>query len=623
MDGLSLDIAEDKIQQLKNLFPEVFKEAKIDFKQLRAILGDFVATPTEERYGISWAGKYEAFKEIQKQTYATLSPIDPKDENWNNSENIFIEGENLEVLRILQKSYYGKVKMIYIDPPYNTGNDTFVYPDDFTERQTEYRQRAGITNDSGFLNKQDLIKKNTKENGHFHSAWLSMMYPRLYLAKNLLKEDGVIFISIDDNEQTNLKLLMDEIFGGENFITNIIWEKNFSPKNDSKYLSENHDFILIYCKNKEMWRPSLLPRSDEANARYSNPDNDERGNWTSGDLSVKTYSEYYDYSIITPSGRIVNPPKGSCWRISKEKFSELIKDNRIWFGDKGENTPRLKRFLSEVKDGITPLTIWKRTEVGDNQDAKREIREIFNDVSYFDTPKPTRLIKRILQISTNKDDNHIILDFFAGSCTTAHAVLELNKEDGGNRKFICVQMPEKLEEKSEAYQAGYRNIADIGKARIEKVIENIRNANNITPDFDSSKQDFGFRSFQLQHSNFRQWQTDLKDKGQILNQLEVFTNPILDNATLENMLIELVLKSGFPLTTTIITHQAGEGQFYYLPEYKICIALAGFGNDTRLKIRNLQPLQAIILNNLFYNNDELMANTQLEFKDAGIKLTVI
>ena len=335
-------------------------------------------------------------------------------------DNLIIHGDNLHALKALLPHYANRIKCIYIDPPYNTGNEGWVYNDNVnsTLMQQWLTENAPVDN-------EDLEK---------HDKWLCMMWPRLHLLKELLAEDGVIFISIDDNEQHRLRMLMDDIFGGQNFVTNIIWQKKFSPQNDAKYFSDNHDFVVCYAKNKETWRPVLLPRTEEHNKRYSNPDNDPRGRWSSSGLDVKTYQEEYDYPITTPSGRVVNPPPSRCWRCSKEKFDELINDNRIWFGEEGNNVPRVKRFLSEVKQGITPLTVWLHKDVGHTQSATQGLNKI--GVA-FSNPKPHTLIKHILQIGT--DPNCIVLDSFAGSGTTAHAVLALNKEDGGNRKFILIE----------------------------------------------------------------------------------------------------------------------------------------------------------------------------------------
>lgn len=367
------------------------------------------------KYELVWNGKEDMKKKLED--FYKSPDIKEYDIENADSQSILIKGDNLNALKALQGEYAKKIKMVYIDPPYNTGKD-FLYKD-------KYRP------------------KGDKEK---HSSWLNFMYPRLSLARNLLKEDGVIFISIDDNEQAQLKLLCDEIFGEENFVATVIWEKKYSPQNDAKWLSDNHDFILIYARNKNIWRPLLLPRTEKMNNRYKNIDNDPRGAWKSSDCLVKTYMQTYDYPITTPSGRVVNPPKGRCWMTSSENFKKLVDDNRIWFGENGDNVPSLKRFLSEVKQGLTPLTIWKYTEVGHNQEAMREIASFFGGEKIFETPKPTNLIKHILKISTSNSDD-IILDFFAGSGTTAQAVMELNAEDGGNRQFILVQLPEAIDEK--------------------------------------------------------------------------------------------------------------------------------------------------------------------------------
>jgi DNA modification methylase/chemotaxis regulatin CheY-phosphate phosphatase CheZ len=499
------------------------------------------------------------------------------------------------------------------------------------------------------------------------------------MARNLLREDGAIFVSIDDNEAHNLKLLMDEVFGEENFVANVIWEKNFSPKNDSKYLSENHDHILVFSKNKEVWRPTLLPRSEEANARYSNPDNDDRGNWTSGDLSVKTYSREYDYPITTPSGKLVFPPKGGCWRVSKIKLEELIEDNRIWFGEKGENTPRLKRFLSEVKEGMTSLTIWERVDVGDNQEARREIRDIFNDVSFFDTPKPTRLLKRILQLSTKSNDQHIIMDFFAGSSTIAQSVLELNAEDGGNRRFVLVQLPEPTDPKSEAFRAGYESIAAIGRERIRRVIKKMYQAINETDNEIASGQRlletlqkelselqaakpelFGakpsketqkltdqiekagesltearekvkrlrhapkdFKAFRLAKSNFENWRSEAKTKDQIGKLLLDFKSPQRADAESQAMLYEFLLKKGYPLTASVIREEIDGIVVYLVEKGKMWVLLDGYSETIRKRILAEEPKHVVCLDKIFAGNDQTLTNLHLDLRDRNIELSII
>lgn len=339
------------------------------------------------------------------------------------NDNLIIHGDNLKALKALLPIYGGKVKCVYIDPPYNTGNEKWAYNDNVNSPMMQ--EWLGKV-----VDREDLTR---------HDKWLCMMTPRLKLLRELLRDDGVIFISIDDNEQHHLRMLMDEIFGEENFVTNIIWQKKFSPQNDAKYFSDNHDFVIVFAKNKSLWNRNLLPVSDLVNSRYSNIDKDPRGPWSSGDMSVKTYTASCDYPIKTPSCKIIKPSKSRCWMFSKDKFAELVKDNRIWFGKDGGNVPRLKQFQSEIQSGMVPVTVWLHSDVGHNQEAKQELKEIFSkDNLPFDTPKPVRLIKRILELSTDKDS--IILDSFAGSGTTGHAVLDLNKEDGGNRKFILVEM---------------------------------------------------------------------------------------------------------------------------------------------------------------------------------------
>lgn len=382
----------------------------------------------EHRYGLTWIDVPEAFDPESENKIPVLEEVKEKSftDGSDNPTHILIEGDNYHALTSLQYTHKGKIDVIYIDPPYNTGNtdsDGFIYKD--KRILTKYPDGTPVPKDHPLR----------------HSYWLSFMQKRLELAKNLLSDDGVIFISIDDNEQANLKLLCDKVFFENNFVTNVIWQKKFSPQNDATWFSDNHDFLLCYAAHKDIWRPNLMRRSANTNARYKNPDNDPRGPWASTDLAVKTYSEDYDYPITTPSGKIVMPSKGRCWMTSKERMAELIADNRIWFGKSGSNMPRYKTFLSEVQQGIVPLTIWLHNEVGHNQAAKQELKKILHDIhNPFNTPKPIQLIKRILEISSKKDS--IILDFFAGSGTTLHATLNLNAEDGGRRQCIMVQQNE-------------------------------------------------------------------------------------------------------------------------------------------------------------------------------------
>ncbi len=530
----SLDIQQQKLKELKDIFPEIFEDGKINHEKFKAILGESV-DESSEHYSFSWHGKKECYQTIRAKTNATLK-VDG-DQSIPDGENVFIEGDNLEVLKLLQNAYHKKVKMIYIDPPYNKDKD-FVYSDTWGDSIKNYLIQTDQLTEEGYS-----VSK-TNSTGRRHTNWLNMMYPRLWLSRNLLKDDGVIFVSIDDDEVHNLRKIMDEIYGEENFVAQIVWERAFSPKNDAKYFSESHDYILVYAKNIESCYIKHLSRTEEANSRYKNYDNDNRGLWISDNLTVKTYSKKYDYPIKTPSGRIVNPAHGSCWRVSKEKFEELLNDNRIWFGKDGNNVPRLKRFLSEVQDGMVPTTLWKYKDVGHNQEGRQELKSLFDNRGYFDSPKPVRLIKRILEVS-DIQDNDIVLDFFAGSGTTAHAVMALNQEDGGNRKYILVQLPETTDKKSEAYKAGYKKISDITKERLKRVIKKL--------DYKD-----GFKSFYLDNSNFQIFKEVKKRPNESYEAIEkmlkmsMFHENILTQGAKElDIVYEIGLKNGFSLSANI------------------------------------------------------------------------
>jgi adenine-specific DNA-methyltransferase len=618
MDGKSLDIKQNKLEKLKELFPEVFTEDRVDWEKLKATLGEDINF-SNERYVLNWAGKSDAFRALQARTTVTLVPDREESVNFDDTNHIFIEGENLEVLKVLQKSYYGKIKMIYIDPPYNTGNDHFVYPDRFSESRDEYLKRIGDKDEEGYMTREGLFRKNSKDSGHYHSNWLSMMYPRLFLAKNLLKNDGVIFVSIDDNEVHNLRLVMNEIFGEENFVANIVWQRKYGPANDAKTISMTHEHILCYVKKIENWTPFLLPRSEAQLKAFQNPDNDPRGEWRASDLSARTYSKNCDYPIITPSKKKVYPPPSRSWIVNEKRYKELLEDNRIWFGIDGNARPMQKKFLSEVKAGITPQTWWYRDFAGDNKIARYEIKNIFPE-NIFDTPKPSLLIKRMIEIGCKTD---IILDFFSGSSTTAHAVLDLNKEDNGNRKFICVQLPEKCDEKSEAYKAGYKTIADIGKERIRRVIQKIKKEQKENKSLfseETHKLDLGFKVFKLRSSNFKIWRGDVFENGEDLEkQLDAFTDPVRENSSEENMLYELLLKSGYDLNTRIEKKQA----YYVIDKDEMVVALSEMNEKIVKQIIDLKPKKCIALDKLFAGNDQLKTNTVLQMKDAGVEFRTI
>ncbi|MGM9720964.1 MAG: site-specific DNA-methyltransferase, partial [Prevotella sp.] len=458
---------------------------------MRQLLGDNAVDNSSETYEFRWVGKDAAKAEAARPTDKTLRPVVEDSVDWDTTKNLYIEGDNLEVLKLLQRSYMGKVKMIYIDPPYNTGND-FVYHDDFAMSSDEYDEASEVVDELG-----NKYVKNTETSGRFHSDWCNMIYPRLMVARSLLSEDGVIFISIDDNEQRNLKNIADEVFGECNFVTQIVWQKIHSIKNDARYFSENHEYALIYAKNKERYKVELLPRTAEMNDRYKNPDNDSRGAWQSGDLVASGERSNGHFIIISPkTGKSFDVPQGKHWVYSESNLKKLVEDNQIWFGEDGNSFPRKKRFLSDVQNGRTASTIWLSEEVGHNQTATREVKQLFNDNKYFDFPKPVSYIKQMLMVSTKKDD--LILDFFSGSATTAHAVMQLNAEDGGNRKFILVQLPEETTADSEAYKAGYNNICEIGKERIRRAGKKIKEESPLT----TQDLDTGFRVLRLDDSNF-------------------------------------------------------------------------------------------------------------------------
>lgn len=475
-----------EIELLRADFPQFFdKDGEFCIDRFKKMLHSSDITLSKEGYELNFLGKSYARYLSSTKTETFISPDVAENEKEENkdSENLYIVGDNLDALKHMLGSYAGKIKCIYIDPPYNTGSDGFVYPDNFSFNAKELADTIGIEEEEA----QRILNLKGKSS---HSAWLTFMYPRLILARELLSDDGVIFISIDDNEQANLKMACDEVFGEENFIAQLIWERAYSPKNDAKYVSNSHDYVLMYSKSVNNFQIGRLPRTEEANARYINPDNDSRGVWKPGDLSVKTYNKSGDYPIKTPSGRIVEPPAGRCWRLSEKVFSERLQDNRIWFGADGNSVPQIKRFLSELKfDGMAPTSLLFYKEVGHSQEGAKEVVELFEGQGVFDGPKPTRLLQRLLRLA-NLEQDSIILDFFSGSATTAHAIMQLNAEDSGNRKFILVQLPEQIKEDKPAYKAGYRTIDEIGRERIRRAAKKIKEETN-------ADIDYGFKTFYL------------------------------------------------------------------------------------------------------------------------------
>ena len=590
LNGTSKDIVSENIEKLKELFPEVFSEGEIVFEKLEEELGKFTSKESE-RYNFTWAGKSEAKKIAQTPSTGTLRPCREESKNWDTTQNLYIEGDNLEALKLLQKSYYKQVKMIYIDPPYNTGKD-FVYKDNFHDNIKNYLEITGQVDSEG-----NKLSTNSDTNGRYHSDWLSMMYPRLKLARNLLKDDGVIFISIDDNEVGNLRKVCDEIFGEDNFVAQPIWERAYSPVNLKRHFSENHDFIIVYAKNLEKLVCNGLPQTEELLNRYKNPDNDPRGLWKSSDFSVGPVVQEKVYEITTPSGRKVLPPDGRCWLLTKDRFEEFLNDNRIWFGESGNNVPSTKRFLSEVKDRITPMTIWKYQDVGHSQEAAQSLKKLFDGVAYFDYPKPIGLVKRTLELYSQKND--VILDFFSGSATTAHAVMQLNAEDEGNRKFIMVQLPETTGNEK------YRSICEIGKERIRRAGEKIIADNS---DKDLSNLDIGFKVLKLDSSNIKAWDSNFENvEGSLLDAVE----NIKSDRSSEDLLYEILLKYGLDLTLPIEEKEMN-GKKVFVIGYGALVACL----DDDITIPTVEAIAKLKVD----YQSEIM---RVVFKDASFKDAVV
>jgi len=647
MNGESLNITEDNLDKLQTLFPDIFSEGKIDMEKFKATFSDDINF-ANERYVLNWAGKSDAFKVLQIPTTATLKPQPDQSINFDTTQNVFIEGENLEVLKVLQKSYYGKIKCIIIDPPYNTGSDSFIYPDSFKESKTDYEKRIGDKDEEGYLMKEGLFRKNSKDSGHYHSNWLSMMYPRLFLAKNLLREDGVIFIHIDDNEVHNLRLLMNEIFGEENFVASFLWEKRTNREN-RKVVSVRHDYILCYSKlQMDHERPiKQTPMTEKALSNYKNPDNDHRGLWKSDPATAQaghgTTSQFYE--LIAPNGKVHQLESGRCWLYIKSVMDEAIKDNRIWFGKDGNGVPRVKTYLDAKERGLTPESILFAEEVGTTESAKNQMKDLFDGIAVFETPKSVGLINKLLQMGANEG---IVLDFFAGSGSTAHAVMDLNSSDGCYRKYICVQLPELSDENSEAYKAGYKSIAEIGIERIRRANKKIQEEINSdirkqevemgklqselptdetkveienlkTKIVQLKNQDLGVKVFKLSPSNFKIWRGNEITEENLVEQLDAFTNPIREESKNDNMLFELILKAGYLLTDKIEVKE----NFYSINERELIIALEEMNEKITSNIISAQPKKVITLDNLFTGNDQLKTNTVLQMKDAGIDFKTI
>lgn len=572
----------------------------IDFDKLRQLLSSDIVEGNEERYQFTWPDKRKAILAANAPINATLRPCPEESMDFDTTQNLYIEGDNLDVLKCLKETYLHKVKMIYIDPPYNTGND-FVYEDDFAESAAEYLANSGQFDEQG-----NRLVTNTESNGRFHTDWLNMIYPRLKVARDFLTEDGVIFISIDDNEVENLRKVCDEIYGESNFIATLVWERAYSPKNDAKYISNSHDYVLMYAKSAANFVIGRLERTAEANARYSNPDNDPRGVWKPSDMSVKTYNAECDYSITTPSGRVVEPPAGRCWRLSRNAFRERLQDNRIWFGSDGNSVPCIKRFITELKhDGMAPTSILFYKDVGHSQEGAQEVVSLFGDKGVFDGPKPVRLLERLITLANLKEDS-IVLDFFSGSATTAHAVMKKNAEKAKHSRFIMVQLPEEVSDKKK--DQGYKNICEIGKERIRRAGAKIKADSPLT----TQHLDTGFRVLKLDSSNMK----DVFYSPKETSQLELFryVDNVKDDRTSEDLLFQVMLELGATLDSKIEESVVDGKTIYNVADgYLVACFDQEVSDEVVTAIAKMQPTYAV-LRDTSLANDATATNFEQIFK---------
>ena len=641
LDGLSMNIEQTNLDKLRSVFPECVSEGKLDIDKLLSLCGEYIDNDFE-KYRFEWKGKADCLRLAQKRSTGTLRPCPEESVDWDSTQNLYIEGDNLEVLKLLQTAYYRKVKMIYIDPPYNTGND-FVYTDDFADPMARYKE---VT--------QQTTKSNPETMGRYHTNWLNMMYPRLRLAANLLRDDGVIFISIDDNEVTNLRKVCDEVFGEENFVGCGVWKRRTSSAMDQSKVSTDHEYLLMYHKGQFL--PFAGYKKDYKG--YSNPDNDPRGPWVAGDLTVGMNADmrpnqYYD--LVDPkTGKVYHPSYNRVWSYAPDSMQKLIEENRIVFPEDTSQRPMKKRFANELKSDANPFSTWM-SEVGLNTEGTRAVYTLFDDKSLFNYAKPISLIKTIVSQVTGQDD--IVLDFFSGSATTAHAVMQLNAEDGGNRRFILVQLPELCDEKSEAYKAGYKNICEIGKERIrragKKIAETIYEdkfaikiggqtvaslasaVEIIQPKEEAVQQiqeklkglDVGFKVFKLDTSNLETWDATPIENQQLdllYQRMNSMIHRVKPERTDLDMIYEIMLKLGVPLTYSVTPFSINNKTIY------------GVGNDCLLLVclaEDVQPEDVeqmteyapakIIISRDSFADDTAMANAYYVLRDHGIELKLV
>jgi adenine-specific DNA-methyltransferase len=627
------DLTAANIDRILELFPNCRTEAQdekgnlkraIDFDQLRQELSPDLVEGPQERYRLDWPGKREALALTNTPVSLTLRPCREESVDFENTQNLYIEGDNLDALKLLQETYLGKVKMIYIDPPYNTGND-FIYEDDFTAEQEVYQWGAGEKDAAGNrMIDEERWRQNTTSNGRFHSDWLSMLYPRLRLARNLLANDGIVFISIDDGEVGNLRKMADEVFGPDNFIANIVWEKKYTRANDAVFFSDNHDHVLCYCRDIQEASLHQLPRTDKQLDAYTNPDDHSKGPWKATPLHAKSGTNASSYTF--KNGVEWRPPKGTFRRFNDAAMAAMDEGGEIWFGKDGKQIPSRKSFLAEVKGGVTPVTIWPYSEVGHNHEANNQLKDLRLG-GLFNNPKPYNLVLRQLVLASDPDS--IILDFFSGSATTAHAVMQLNAEDGGKRRHIMVQLPEPCDEKSEAFKAGYKTIAEIGKERIRRAGKKIlaewqaKQAKAQSAERDllhppstisdpTSPPDVGFRVLKIADSNFR----DIERRPDELDQQELalHTEHIKPDRTPEDLLFQVLVDWGVDLALPIISETLHGKSVFFVDQNALAACFdTGLTDDLIKEIAARKPIRAVFRDDGF-GDDSTRINVEQIFK---------
>lgn len=605
MDGMTMNIEQANVEKLKDVFPEVFADGKVDFDKLQGLLGHYIADD-KEKYSFSWKGKADSLRLAQKRSTGTLRPCKEESKDWDRTQNLYIVGDNLEVLKLLQSSYLNSIKMIYIDPPYNTGND-FVYSDDFADGIAHYKEVTG-----------QATKSNPETAGRYHTNWLNMIYPRLKLARNLLTDDGVIFISIDDNEQANLKKLCDEVFGEDNFVANIIWKHTQQSKNDEPHFSRQYNYILLYAKVKSNIKEFYFERTEENNCNYSNPDNDPKGAWRSGDVRSPNYRKTLCYNIIAPNGNVILPPVNG-WRWSEKELKKKITSGEIKF--KNDNSGIIRKIYLCDQPGRTPENLWEGNKFGTTRQAAATIKALFDGRQIFDTPKPHELIKAMLYFASSNDS--IILDFFSGSATTAHAVMQLNAEDDGHRRFICVQLPEKTDEQSEAYKAGYKTICEIGKERIRRAGEKIKEENKDKECIENL--DIGFKVFKLDSSNLVKWDnTPTTDEEEVKKRIQQSLFYLVEGREDLDLVYEIMLKYGLSLTLPVEERNFDGVTAYIInhPDYKVLVCLAP--NITLSAVEEMvkETIGTYIFADRCFADANILSNTEeiLKKKDKEMRL---